>query len=88
MVMRRKILLDFSDLNILHIECALCKVQLRFDLSKTDFNIPDRCPSCGDAFGSSKHQIEGFRHIFSGLSSSKHKVTIEVDAPEPTTLLA
>ncbi len=87
MVMRRKILFDFADLRILNIECAVCKVQLRFDVSKSDFNVPDKCPSCGDVFGASKHHIEGYRHVFPGLSSSKHKIMIEVDEPEATTSL-
>lgn len=81
MVISRKIIADFSDLNILCMKCFTCKVELRFDISRSDFTVPEKCPSCNVPFEAAKHQIDAFRHSYEGLVNSKHKITVEIDNP-------
>lgn len=78
MVMTRSLVLEFSDLKILTLECKRCGIQLRFDITKKDFDVPDQCPGCSEPFGAVKHQIEFFRRSYDGLASSVHPIRIEV----------
>lgn len=79
MVMKKRTVVDFSDLQFLSIECSACGTKVTIDVARTEREIPKTC-SCGADFGALNHAIGALVRAYNGAKSSANPVRFEIDA--------
>ena len=80
--MEQQLILDFSELSSIGVECARCRTQIIMDVTSEYGDIPERCPAChGEDFNQQgvqsavKEYVRAYKSVASVLKIAKHRIT-------------
>ena len=79
MVMSKRTVIDFSDLQFLSIECSTCGTRLVIDVTRKNRDVPESCSACKESFGALKNQVGAFIRVYVAIAESGGLVRFEIN---------
>jgi len=80
LAMRKEMVLDFSELRSVRLQCKDCGVGIALDMADKRTRIPAKCPGCNSEFDRQSVQgsLGAFQDAYKSLSNLEHRVSVGI----------